>query len=350
MSADQDLKKRVHSAYVEIKDRVHDRIVGMDDVIDLLILGILSEGHCLLVGVPGLAKTLLISTLSELMDLEFSRIQFTPDLMPSDIVGTEVIAEDQATGERAFRFMNGPVFANVVLADEVNRTPPKTQAALMEAMEERQVTIGGRTHDLDRPFFVLATQNPIEQEGTYPLPAAQLDRFMFLINVEYPSRKDEYKIVRTTCAPREFRKDIILGKDDINAMLELVHRESAPPEVVAEATRIARATRPDEPDATKAVKRYIGWGVGPRGAQAVVTGAKLRALLQGRDSATIKDVHALVIPAFRHRLVLNFRGEAEGETAAGLLREILDGVPAERRRTTKVTTGGRGRRATAPGR
>jgi len=350
VSADQDLKKRVHSAYVEIKDRVHDRIVGMDDVIDLLILGILSEGHCLLVGVPGLAKTLLISTLSELMDLEFSRIQFTPDLMPSDIVGTEVIAEDQATGERAFRFMNGPVFANVVLADEVNRTPPKTQAALMEAMEERQVTIGGRTHDLDRPFFVLATQNPIEQEGTYPLPAAQLDRFMFLINVEYPSRKDEYKIVRTTCAPREFRKDIILGKDDINAMLELVHRESAPPEVVAEATRIARATRPDEPDATKAVKRYIGWGVGPRGAQAVVTGAKLRALLQGRDSATIKDVHALVIPAFRHRLVLNFRGEAEGETAAGLLREILDGVPAERRRTTKVTTGGRGRRATAPGR
>jgi len=345
VSLDQDLKQRVHTAYADVKDRVHDRIVGMEEVIDLLLIGILSEGHCLLVGVPGLAKTLLISTLSELLDLKFARIQFTPDLMPSDIVGTEVISEDAATGDRGFRFMNGPVFANVILADEINRTPPKTQAALMEAMEERQVTIGGRTHTLERPFFVLATQNPIEQEGTYPLPAAQLDRFTFLINVEYPSRKDEYKIIRTTCAPRDHRTDVILGGDEIVALLDLVHREVPPPEVVLEATRIARATRPDDELASDTVKRYVAWGVGPRGAQAVVQASKVRAMLHGRDRPNLDDVHALAVHAFRHRLVLNFRGEAEGETAEGIIREVLAGGAGERRRTT-VAAGGDRRRTT----
>jgi MoxR-like ATPase len=347
LSTDDQLKQRVHDAYTRIKDRVHERLVGLDEVIDLLLIGILSEGHGLLMGVPGLAKTLLVSTLAELLDLRFSRIQFTPDLMPSDIVGAEVITEDTSTGERHFRFMNGPVFANVILADEINRTPPKTQAALMEAMEEHQVTIGGRTHPLERPFFVLATQNPIEQEGTYPLPAAQLDRFTFLINVPYPSREEEYRIIRTTCAPRTWKGGVVLGRDEILALLDLVHREVAPQDVIAEATRVARATRPDEPSAPDPVKRYVSYGVGPRGGQAVVQAAKIRALLYGRDRATIEDVHALVLPAFRHRLVLNYRGEAEGQTAESILdalvgnREVqTTGVPAEggdRRRSTAQT-------------
>jgi len=349
VNADQDLKKRLHDAYAVIKDRVHDRIVGMDEVIDLLLIGILSEGHCLLVGVPGLAKTLLISTLSELLDLKFSRIQFTPDLMPSDIVGTEVIAEDAETGNREFRFMSGPVFANVILADEINRTPPKTQAALMEAMEESQVTIGGRSHPLERPFFVLATQNPIEQEGTYPLPAAQLDRFTFLINVDYPSRQDEYSIIRTTCAPREVTHEPVLGGDEIVSLLDLVHREEAPADVVAEATRIARATRPDDSLASASVRRYVSWGVGPRGAQAVVQAAKVRAILHGRPRPDVDDVRQLAIPAFRHRLVLNFRGEAEARSAESIIAGIIDGEEVGDQ-VAALQPGGDRRRTTSHGR
>ncbi|MAG57934.1 MAG: AAA family ATPase [Planctomycetes bacterium] len=350
MSTDQDLKQRVHAAYSQIKERVHNRIVGLDEVIDLLLIGLLSEGHCLLVGVPGLAKTLLISTLSELLDLGFSRIQFTPDLMPSDIVGTEVITENADTGDRSFRFMNGPVFANVILADEINRTPPKTQAALMEAMEELQVTIGGRTHPLARPFFVLATQNPIEQEGTYPLPAAQLDRFTFLINVDYPNHDEEYRIIRTTCAPHEASGGVVLDRDEILALLDLINREPSPEDVVAEATRIARATRPENDEAPDFVKRYVSWGVGPRGAQAAVQASKVRAMLQGRDRPTVEDVHAMIPPSFRHRLIMNFRGEAEGETPERVLQNLIEGGDADRRPTSAVAAGGDRRRSTIHGR
>jgi MoxR-like ATPase len=295
----------------------------MDEVIDLLLQGILSGGHCLLMGVPGLAKTLLLSTLSELLELKFSRIQFTPDLMPSDIVGTEVIAQDQQTLERDFRFMSGPIFSNIVLADEINRTPPKTQAALMEAMEEHQVTVGGRTHKLEAPFFVLATQNPIEQEGTYPLPAAQLDRFAFLIHVEYPTRGEEYQIIRRTTTSKPIPLKPVLRGPDILEIMDFLKREPAPASVVAFATEAARATRPKEAAKDSRVAKYLAWGVGPRGAQAVVMAAKVRAILKGRRHATTEDVAALAPFAFRHRMILNFRGAAEGVTTLDLLQEIL---------------------------
>ena len=321
---DQDLQQQLSTTYERLRDEVRESIVGLEEVLDLLLIGILCEGHCLLVGVPGLAKTLLISTLAKLLNMKFSRIQFTPDLMPSDIVGTEVIAEDIETGERGFRFMGGPLFANIVLADEINRTPPKTQAALMEAMEEHQVTIGGRTHDLERPFFVLATQNPIEQEGTYPLPAAQLDRFTFLINVGYPSRSEEKLIIRRTTTGRVVNHEGLLGKEQIQPLIEFIRRENAPPEVVRFATEAARRTRPQGRGEDDAIARYLAWGVGPRGAQAVVHGAKVRAFLHGRRTASIDDVKALMPHAFRHRMILNFRGAAEGITVDQLLSQVLE--------------------------
>jgi MoxR-like ATPase len=318
-------------AYTRIKSEVHHRIVGMDDVIDLLLFGILSGGHCLLMGVPGLAKTLLLSSLSELLDLKFSRIQFTPDLMPSDIVGTEVITENPDTAERQFRLMTGPIFANIVLADEINRTPPKTQAALMEAMEEHQVTIGGRTHPLAAPFFVLATQNPIEQEGTYPLPAAQLDRFTFLIQVSYPSRQEEYTIIRRTTTSRPKSLSPVLAGGEILQMMALVRREPAPADVVAFATESARATRPQDADPNSRVAQYLSFGVGPRGAQSVVLAAKVRALLQGRRHPNRSDVEALIPHAFGHRMILNFRAAAEGVTVTDILHDILSGQAASPR-------------------
>ncbi len=333
MAGHDDLKERLHAAYLELKRRLHERVVGMDEVIDLLLIGILSGGHCLLVGVPGLAKTLLIRAAADLLDLRFSRIQFTPDLMPSDIVGTEVIVEDAATGERTFRFMNGPVFANIVLADEINRTPPKTQAALMEAMEERQVTIGGRKHPLDPPFFVLATQNPIEQEGTYPLPAAQLDRFTFLINVDYPTKADERRILRLTTAPQVTPEGAVLTRSEILALMDLALHEEAPSDVAALATTLARRTRPDDPAAPDVVRRFVAYGVGPRGAQALVLAAKVRAMLHRRPRPAIDDVRALAPHAFRHRLILNFKGEAEGISSEAVVAAVIEdsaGGPAAR--------------------
>ncbi len=322
-------KEQFAATYRELKDRLHQRVVGLDEVIDLLLIGVISGGHCLLVGVPGLAKTLLIRSLADLLDLKFSRIQFTPDLMPSDIVGNEMIADDPLSGERAMRFMPGPVFANLLLADEINRTPPKTQASLMEAMEERQVSVGGRRYPLERPFFVLATQNPIEQEGTYPLPAAQLDRFLFLIQVDYPSLDEEKRILRLTTAPTPPPPSRTYSKAELLELMDLVAAEVAPPAVIARATELARRTRPDDPSASDFVKRFVAFGVGPRGAQSLVLAAKVRALLAGRGAAQVSDVDALVKPTFRHRLVLNFKGAAEGISAERILGDLLGERPEE---------------------
>ena len=328
MTASDDLVQRLPESYQRIRERVADRIVGMTDVVDLLLAGIFSGGHCLLVGVPGLAKTLLIRTLSDLLDLDFSRIQFTPDLMPSDIIGTEVIMEDSETGEREFKFMEGPVFCQILLADEINRTPPKTQAALMEAMEERQVTMGGHRYPIDTPFFVLATQNPIEQEGTYPLPAAQLDRFTFMIRVEYPSKADEYRIIRMTTTPEKYEEGKIMGRDEIVSLIELVRTSEVPPEIAAYATTLARRTRPKSDDAPEIARRYLAWGVGPRGAQNLVMTAKVRGLLHGRAVPTADDLRALAPHVFRHRMILNFHGEAEGITVDEILQEVIETTDA----------------------
>ena len=333
MSTD-DLIHRIPESYLAIKEKIHEQIVGMDEVVDLLLSGILSRGHILLVGVPGLAKTLLIKTLSDLLDLQFSRIQFTPDLMPSDIIGTEVILDDSDTGTRHFSFMHGPVFCNILLADEINRTPPKTQAALMEAMEEHQVTMGGKSYDIEQPFFVLATQNPIEQEGTYPLPAAQLDRFTFMVNVEYPNLSEEYRIIRMTTAPSTFKAEKILGREEILQLTDLVARLEAPRKILSLATNLARLTRPGDPAAPESVKKYLAWGVGPRGAQGLIQTAKVRALLHGRRVPGEEDIRILAPHVFRHRMIMNFQGAAEDINADDILADVFDA--ASPRRSTSV--------------
>ncbi len=271
---------------------------------------ILAGGHALLIGVPGLAKTLLVRTIAEALDLHFSRVQFTPDLMPGDITGTEILEE--ADGRRAFTFARGPIFANIVLADEINRAPPKTQAALLQAMQEHAVTSGGTTHALHEPFFVLATQNPIEQEGTYPLPEAQLDRFMFALNVGYPSREEEERIVMGTTGVEEGPVSRVLGGADLIALQALVRRLPVAPSVVSHSVSLARRTRPNDPDASPDVKKYVSWGAGPRASQYLVLGAKARAAMDGRPYPDIADVNAVALPVLRHRVVLNFQGEADG--------------------------------------
>ncbi len=271
---------------------------------------ILAGGHALLIGVPGLAKTLLVRTIAEALDLHFSRVQFTPDLMPGDITGTEILEE--ADGRRAFTFARGPIFANIVLADEINRAPPKTQAALLQAMQEHAVTSGGTTHALHEPFFVLATQNPIEQEGTYPLPEAQLDRFLFALNVGYPSREEEERIVMGTTGVEEGPVSRVLGGADLIALQALVRRLPVAPSVVSHSVSLARRTRPNDPDASPDVKKYVSWGAGPRASQYLVLGAKARAAMDGRPYPDIADVNAVALPVLRHRVVLNFQGEADG--------------------------------------
>jgi MoxR-like ATPase len=314
---------RLHTVAEAIRARLKTRIVGLDGVTDLLLTSLFAGGHCLLVGVPGLAKTLLVRSIAESLDLGFRRIQFTPDLMPSDITGAEVIQEDAATGVREFKFRPGPLFGNVILADEINRTPPKTQAALLEAMEERTITVGGRKHALDDPFCVLATQNPIEQAGTYPLPAAQLDRFMFLVVLDYPSRDDEMRIVRMTTANLKQDSTPLVTKEELLAVRAQIAAAAAPRDVAALATTAARRTRPDAPDAPEAVKKYVAWGVGPRGAQALVNGAKVRAALAGRNAATPDDVRALLVPTLRHRIVMNFQAQADGVDEAQVLASLF---------------------------
>ena len=301
-------------------------IVGQQDVIDQIIITLLAGGNALLTGVPGLGKTLLVKTVAQLFSLSFKRIQFTPDLMPADIFGTEVLQEDPATGTRAFKFIRGPVFANIVLADEINRTPPKTQAALLEAMGEYHVTSAGKTIDLERPFFVLATQNPIELEGTYPLPEAQLDRFLLNIVLDYLPVEDEVKMVRETTSPELATLSPILSGDDIVAFQKLVREVPVSDNVVSYAVRLAAATRPNTPNAAPRVNELVKWGAGSRASQALILAGKARALLDGRRNVACEDVRALAIPVFRHRVITNFRAEAENISTEALLKEIIASI------------------------
>jgi MoxR-like ATPase len=302
------------------------RIVGQKDVVDALLIALFARGHCLFVGVPGLAKTLLISTVAEVLDLSFNRIQFTPDLMPSDITGTDVLEEDHTTGRRTFRFVKGPIFANLLLADEINRTPPKTQAALLQAMQEYRVTAGGETYPLDLPFLVFATQNPIEQEGTYPLPEAQLDRFMFYVNVSYPSADEELEIVRSTTISGRPPLHRVLSPHQIRALQDLVLRVPAADHVIKYAVNLVRQTRPKEPDAPDFVREHVSWGAGPRASQFLVLGAKSRAILEGRMVASVEDVRALARNVLVHRVITNFRAESEGVTSAQIVERLLEKV------------------------
>jgi MoxR-like ATPase len=301
-------------------------IVGQDDVLDQLLVAILANGHVILEGVPGLAKTLMISTLADCMALDFSRIQFTPDLMPSDITGTDVIQEDKATGQRKLEFIRGPIFANVILADEINRTPPKTQAALLEAMQERHVTIGVDRHDLVQPFFVLATQNPIEQEGTYPLPEAQQDRFMFKVFVNYPSYEEEYQIAERTTVTQDTSVTKVFAGDAILEFQRLVRRIPAAPDVIRHALDLVRATRPNEDESPQFVKDMLTWGAGPRAVQSLILGGKALAAIRGRYHLSATDVRDLARPVLRHRVVTNYSAEAEGYTPDRVINELLDTI------------------------
>src|SRR5215510_7994886 len=298
-------------------------IVGQQRVVREILIAFLAGGHCLLRGVPGLAKKLLIKKLAEAVDLKFNRIQFTPDLMPSDILGAEVIEEDRATGKRVIRFIRGPIFANIILADEINRTPPKTQAALLEAMQEYQVTVTGIRYELDRPLFVLATQNPIEQEGTYPLPEAQLDRFMFNVVIEYPSAEEERRILTMTTGTRETRIQAVATGEEIERLHTIVRDVPAAANVVDRAARLVRATRPASDEAPDFVRKWVRWGAGPRAGQALLLGAKARALLEGRTVADVEDVNAVALPVLRHRVLVNFQAEADGIDADEIVRRLL---------------------------
>ena len=318
-SGDLELLDQLAVARTALNEQIARRIIGQRDVVDNLVAALLAGGHALLVGVPGLAKTLLVQTVAEALDLQFSRVQFTPDLMPSDITGTEIMEEDHSSGRRFFKFVHGPVFANIVLADEINRAPPKTQAALLQAMQEHAVTAAGKTHRLPEPFFVLATQNPIEQEGTYPLPEAQLDRFMVQLTVGYPSREEEERIVVETTSDRSIEVQPVLTGEQLSALMHLVRRLPAAPSIVSYAVRLARSTRPDSPEASPAVKKYVSWGAGPRASQYLILGAKARAAMDGRAMPDLDDVAAMALPVLGHRVVLNFQAEAEGVNAASLI-------------------------------
>ncbi len=324
-AGDRALVEAAARAHQEVAGEIAKVIVGQRWVVDLLLVSLFAGGHGLFIGVPGLAKTLLIRTLADTLDLEFKRVQFTPDLMPSDITGTEILEEDSATGRRSFRYVKGPIFANILLADEINRTSPKTQAALLQAMQEYRVSAGGVDHRLEMPFLVFATQNPIEQEGTYPLPEAQLDRFMFSIEMEYPSAEEEVEIVRQTTAgpPPPLRR--VLEPERIREFQAAVPRVPVADVALEYAVRLVRATRPDA-GAPAEVAEYLAWGAGPRAAQHLVLGAKARALLNGRYAAGPEDVRALAVPVLKHRLVANFRAEAQGVSVGDLLGRVLEGV------------------------
>ncbi len=328
-SEDIEAVERLGEARDKIVNELRKTIVGMDDVIDEMMISIFARGHCLLVGVPGLAKTLLVSSLAETMSLNFKRIQFTPDLMPSDITGTELLQEDPETHERRFKFQKGPVFTNLLLADEINRTPPKTQAALLEAMQERRVSSGGEDFELDEPFFVLATQNPIEQEGTYPLPEAQLDRFLFNIMVKYPSQTEELDIVRKVTGGDDPDTQEVVDAATIIEFQRLVRRIPVSDHVNNYAVALVRATRPDAPDAPEFVKKLMAWGAGPRASLNLVLAGKARAALRGRCHVSIDDIKALCLPVLRHRIIPNFAARSEGETSDTLIAKLLDEVPSD---------------------
>ena len=316
---DLELLQKLSVARKALLQQIGRKIVGQQEVVENLVAAILAGGHVVIIGVPGLAKTLLVQTVSEALDLTFSRVQFTPDLMPGDITGTELLEEDHATGRRVFKFVRGPVFANVVLADEINRAPPKTQSALLQAMQEKTVTVAGQTHILPSPFFVLATQNPIEQEATYPLPEAQLDRFMFELNVGYPSFEEEELIVSTTTGAGSVTIEPVLTGAEVLDLQQLVRRMPAPPSLIKFAVGIARSTRPTEPGVHADVKKYVSYGTGPRASQYLVLGAKARAAMDGRPVPDLDDVRSIAMNVMRHRLVMNFQAEAEGFGAAQIV-------------------------------
>ena len=320
---DVEAARELTSAYDSIKKEIAKVIIGQDAIVEQLIVSFLARGHCLLVGVPGLAKTLLIKTLADVLDLKFSRIQFTPDLMPSDISGTEIIEENISTGQKAFKFVRGPIFGNIILADEINRTPPKTQAALLEAMQEHKVTAAGQTYMLDEPFFVLATQNPIEQEGTYPLPEAQLDRFMFNLWLEYPSFQEEIDIVKSTTSPYTPVLRRVLGADQIIAFQELIRRVPVADAVVRYAVQLVARTRPKDEHSPQFIKDWLTWGAGPRASQYLILGAKTRAILSGRYNPDVDDVRSMAVPVLRHRIIPNFNAEADGVTAVSIVEKLL---------------------------
>jgi len=321
---DIKLVKRLTESRDQFNMEISKRIVGQQEIIDHILIALLCRGHTLLVGVPGLAKTLLIKSIAELLDLDFSRIQFTPDLMPSDITGTEIIEEDHNTGKREFRFFKGPVFGNIILADEINRTPPKTQAALLEAMQEHNVTTAGQTYILEEPFFVLATQNPIEQEGTYPLPEAQLDRFMFNIKIDYPDHEEEVAIVKSTTSGIDNELNIIIDRGDLLLYQDLVRRVPIADNVIEFAVDLVSKTRPQSDNAFAAVSGWIEWGAGPRASQYLVLGAKAKAVLDGRPAPEIDDIKAMARPVLRHRLITNFNAEAEGLSTDDILSILLE--------------------------
>jgi MoxR-like ATPase len=329
----QDLQAVAHlkEACSRIKQELGKVIVGQEQVVEQVLIAILTRSHALLVGVPGLAKTLLVSTLSQTLHLSFKRVQFTPDLMPSDITGTEVIYQNPSTNEREFRFLRGPIFANMILADEINRTPPKTQAAMLEAMQERKVTVGGADHSLPDPFFVLATQNPIEQEGTYPLPEAQLDRFMFMISVDYPSADEELQIMRMATGTPGARPEPVLGGEDIVRLQQVVRRLEPAPHVYAYAQKLVRVTRPRTAEALDFCNKWLTWGAGPRAGLNLILAAKARAMLQGQTHVSCDDVAAVAPPIFRHRLVPNFAAQSESVTADEITRRILEAIPKDAR-------------------
>jgi len=323
---DVELVEKLNDKIKQVKSEIEKRIVGQEEIIEQLLISLFARGHCLLVGVPGLAKTLLIKTVSEAMDLKFSRIQFTPDLMPSDITGTEIIEEDQLTKKRDFKFISGPIFANIVLADEINRTPPKTQAALLEAMQEHEVTAAGTTYQLPDPFFVLATQNPIEQEGTYPLPEAQLDRFMFNLWLDYPSFDEEIKIVKTTTSQYDAQIDKVIDAEEIIEFQDLVRRVPVAENVIDFAVKTVNMTRPANGNSPQFVKDWITWGAGPRASQYLTLAAKTRAIMEGRFTPNIDDVKVALLPVLRHRIITNFSAEAEGITSVEVIKKISEEV------------------------
>ena len=327
MSSDMELVQEIGVAYDKMRHEIHKKIVGQHEVVDNLLISIFAGGHVLLVGVPGLAKTLLVTSLCEALDLDFKRIQFTPDLMPSDIVGTEVIQDDPVTKERMFKFMAGPIFSNIILADEINRTPPKTQAALLEAMQEKQVSVGGKVYPLSKPFFVIATQNPIDQEGTYPLPEAQQDRFLFNLFVDYPEDQEEMDIVRMVTSGAFEDIESAVSGEDILRYQKLIKKAPVADHVLRYAINLVRATRHEKPEATDFVRKWMSFGAGPRASLSLISAAKSRAILNGNYHVSTEDVAAVAIPVLRHRIAPNFAAMAEGISSVNIIEHLLETIP-----------------------